>query len=153
MAKLQIPLEDELMMKAKLFALQNNTTLKEIVTNALKTYITPTTTSTTNTKQKPKPKAKTSTTTKPSTTIISNTTITSSDDYEYVPMTYIDDVPDFQKVKLNPQDFYGEVPEPYTKGPHDNDPRKYLEDLDPEENTMEKKMAKKESKYPPSIFK
>lgn len=48
MKKLQVPVEVELLQEAKLFALKNGKTLKEIVSEALKAYITSTTTNKTN---------------------------------------------------------------------------------------------------------
>lgn len=39
MAQLQVPISDELMLQAKIFAAQNSTTLKEITALALQAYL------------------------------------------------------------------------------------------------------------------
>jgi hypothetical protein len=56
-----------------------------------------------------------------------------------VEMLVTDEIPEWQKKPLTPQDFYGKVPEPYTPGEYDHDPQRYLDEMDKEEGRSNQK--------------
>jgi hypothetical protein len=149
MAKLQVPMDDNLLKAAKLHAIQHDTTLKDLISEALKAYIgtTPTITSTSNTMLHSNT---TNTTTTPNTTSKSNTSSRPTKkkkpepepvivaDEEYVPMEVtVDEDMDWQPPTT--QDFYGKFEPPaYLKpGEFDHDPLKYSDPI--EETTIKPK--------------